>query len=238
MLRTAAQLGAAAGFVVAVGISLAFATGAGDGPAVDSQTALNEGNRHFRDGRLDQAVTAYEAGYSAKSPHPTLLYNLGTTLHHLDRLPEAILWYRRAAASDDPWLAENLWLARRSLGSQILPAGGSVGWLGRHTGALRLVAIAIAWLILLLVLSSPKMPGWALITVSLLTVTLYGSAAAIDRWGPRPAVILSDCFTSAGDLPAGTEAWVSRGADGRWTISGSENVVCPAETIELIFPDS
>lgn len=236
MFRTAAQLGAAAaGFVILVGMSVAFASG--DGTAVDSQAALNEGNRLFRDGRLEEAVTAYRAGYSPDAPHPTLLYNLGTALHHLDRLPEAILWYRRAAGSDDPWLEENLWLARRSLGSQVLPAGGTIGWLGRHTGALRLVAIALAWLTLLLVLASPRMPSWALIAVSLSTFALYGGAVAIDRWGPRPAVILGDCFTAAGDLPAGTEAWVRRRAGG-WMISGSEKVVCPQEAVELVFPES
>ena len=88
----------------------------------DSRAALNEGNRRFRDGQIEAAVEAYLRGYSPAAPHPTLLYNLGTALHHLDRLPEAILWYRRAAESDDLWLKDNLLLARRSLGSQI-PGG-------------------------------------------------------------------------------------------------------------------
>ena len=67
----------------------------------DPQAALREGNRLFRDGQIEAAVTVYLEGYVPPAPHPTLLYNLGTALHHLDRLPEAVLWYRRAAAAGD-----------------------------------------------------------------------------------------------------------------------------------------
>ena len=239
MHRTAAQLGVSAvGSLAIAGLLWAFVATAADGSEVDSQAALNEGNRLFRDGKLEEAVAAYELGYSPTEPHPTLLYNLGTALHHLDRLPEAILWYRRADDSDDPWLEENLWLARRSLGSQILPATGSLGWLSRHTGGLRLTAIAFAWMTLLLVFLSPKAPPWTWILISLSTLSLYGGASAVDRWGPRPAVVLSDCSTPAGDLPAGTEAWVRATAEGQWAVVGSEQVVCSPDSVELIFPET
>ncbi len=215
----------------------AFAAAAG-GQQVDPQAALSDGNRLFRDGRVEAAVDAYLEGYGEPAPHPTLLYNLGTALHHQGRLPEAILWYRRAAESDaaDPWLQENLWLARRGLGSQNLPPGGLLGWPSRHTGALRLAAIALAWLTLLLVVAIPKMPAWTIAAAALLAASTYGSAAAVERWGPQPAVVLEDCFTGTGELPAGTEAWVLPATGGSWLISGAADAVCPAEAVELVSP--
>lgn len=207
-------------------------------PPVDSQAALSEGNRLFREGQIEAAVIAYTEGYSADATHPTLFYNLGTALHHLDRLPEAILWYRRAASSEDPWLQDNLWLARRSLGSQVLEASGALGWLSRHDATLALVAVGLAWLVFLLVVTSAKLPKWLLAATAVLAFSLYGAAAASERWGLQPAVILQDCFTAAGDLPAGTEAWVRRTADGRWSVSGVDGAVCPAEAAELISPSA
>lgn len=239
--------------------------------ASDPRAALDEGNRLFGDGQFEAAVAAYFEGYSPREPNPTLFYNLGTALHYLDRLPEAILWYRRSAGSassggpagsagsagsarqslwndpshlgsdppgpwrvGDPWLQENLWLARRSLGSQVLPPGGLMGWLGDHTNSLRSVAIAIGWITLLLVVAG-RLHGWLLIAAGILAVSTYGGAASIDRWGPRPAVILQDCRTSAGALPAGTELWVRPTVAG-WQVSGSSNLTCPPEVVGLVFP--
>lgn len=210
---------------------------AGPSGTADPLTALNDGNRLFRNGQVEAAVAAYREGYSPASPHPTLLYNLATALHHLDRLPEAVLWYRRGADSEDPWLQENLWLARRSLGSQILPPGGSLGWLTRHADALRLGAIAVAWAALMLVIVFPRAPLWGLAVSALVAAALYGGAASVDRWGPRPAVVLQDCYTEAGELPAGTEAWVRPQADGRFRVSGS-GAVCDRGAVELLFPGS
>lgn len=206
-------------------------------PPVDPQRALHEGNRLFRDGRVEAAVEAYLAGHAPGSPHPTLIYNLGTALHHLERLPEAVLWYRRAGDVADPWLTDNLWLARRGLGSQILPAGGWLGRLGRHVDALQLAAVAVGWAVLLLVIARPRTSGWLLLAAALTAGSLYGAGAAVERWGPRPAVLVQDCFTPDAELPAGTEAWVRPAADGRWSISGTSGVSCPPETVELVFPD-
>lgn len=201
---------------------------------VDPLAALTEGNRLFRNGQIEAAAEAYRAGYSPQAVHPTLVYNLGTAYHHLGRLPEAILWYRRAGASDDPWLEENLALARRSLKNQRLPAAGLVGFMTRHGTALRWLGIVLAWAALA-ALAWPRLPLWGLGGLLLLCVGLYGTAVAADRWGPRPAVLLADCRTGAGELPAGTEAWVRRLADGSFGVDGAE-IVCPAETVELIFP--
>ena len=218
---------------VALG-GLAFAAGRGAGGA-DPRTALAEGNRLFRVGRIEAAVEVYESGYSPRAPHPTLVYNLGTALHHLGRLPEAILWYRRAAGSDDPWLAENLWLARRGLGTQTLPPGGPLGWLAEHGGGLRLAAIAVAWGTLVFLIAVPRFPLWGLVVSAAVAGSLYAGAAGIERWGPRPAVVLADCYSEAGELPAGSEAWVVPLADGRFRVSGSGSV-CDREAVALVFP--
>lgn len=206
-------------------------------PPTDAASALREGNRLFRDGRIAEAIDAYTTGYAPAMSNPTLCYNLGTALHHTGRLPEAILWYRRAAEAQDPWLTENLLLARRSLGSRILPATGPSAWLGRHGPNLQIAATVLAWAALFAVAAIPRCPIWAFVGVAGLALALFGITAAGERWGPRPAVMLEDCSTPAGDLPAGTEVWVRSAPDGAWRISGVEGASCPAPAAALVFPD-
>ncbi len=237
MSRTSTRLVATATLFVATA-ALVLAAAAGDRPPGDPSAALSDGNRLFRDGRLEAAVAAYLAGAAEGEPHPTLCYNLGTALHHLDRLPEAVLWYRRAAESGagDPWLEDNLWLARRALGSRALPPGSVLGWLRQQAGGVRLAAVVIAWLTLLLVTVQPGIPIRAVAAAALSAAAIYGGAAAIERWGPQPAVILQACPTGAGELPAGTQAWVSPAPGGHWRISGAGDAVCPADTVALVHP--
>ena len=209
-----------------------------DGRADDPISALTEGNRMFRDGLIEEAAAAYRRGFDPEAPHPTLVYNLGTALHHLDRLPEAILWYRRGVGSDDPWLDENLWLARRTLGSQTLPATGITSLISRQAKWLRIAAVALAWVAFgLLVIGAPRrIPALTLFFVAGL---LYATAAGSTRLGPEAAVLLEDCTTSAGDLPAGTEVWVKRQPDGDWRITAhSDEAICPATAVEPVAPTS
>ena len=217
---------------VAIGLGAAADTAA---QTADPVQALTEGNRLFRDGRIEEAVEAYRAGFDPDAVHPTLVYNLGTALHHLDRLPEAILWYRRADASNDPWLEENLWLARRTLGSQTLPPSGPIGLLSGRANTLRLVAVLLAWAGLgALLLIERKAVAIGLLAVA---AGVWGTAAVGARWGAHPAVLLADCATTAGDLPAGTEAWVRQGPDDRWrVVARSADAICPADAVRLVFP--
>ena len=201
----------------------------------DPVAALNEGNRLFRNGQLERAVEVYRQGWEPENPHPTLVYNLGTALHHLGHLPEAVLWYRRAADSNDPWLEENLWLARRSLGSQALPPGGVAGTLAGHGALLRWSAVALAWIGLLAFLAWREMPKWLLLTAFLATAVLYGTAWGLEKWGPEPAVLLVDCASPAGELPAGSEAWVKHQGDGAFRVVGTE-ATCPPEAVGLVRP--
>ncbi|MDA8018582.1 MAG: hypothetical protein MPN21_14170 [Thermoanaerobaculia bacterium] len=200
----------------------------------DSVRALAEANDLVAAGELEQAVAVYRSGYDPERPHPSLTYNLGTILHRLDRLPEAVLWYRRSPQTDDPWLEENLWLARRSLGSQQLP-GGTLGALASQADRIALVGIASAWLVLLLVSLGDRLPRKLTVAAGLASVLLYGSAYGLHRWGPRPAVLLADCESSGVELPAGTEAWVLPAGD-IWQIAGASHASCPDESIGLVSP--
>lgn len=231
------RLGRGALLLVTLATALALVAAGDEPPSEARQTALAlaEGNRHFRDGRLEDALASFRQGYLPSNPHPTLVYNLATTLHHLDRLPEAILWYRRAAESRDPWLEENLWLARRSLGSQVFPPGGLLGHLSRHGETLRWLAVACAWTGLLFLVFA-RFGSWPVVACAALSALLYLGALGIEHWGPRPAVLLSDCSSPMGDLPAGTEAWVRPAPGGGWQISGAVGVVCPDENLDLVTP--
>lgn len=204
----------------------------------DPMAALAEGNRLFRDGLVAEAAEAYRAGYDPTTPHPTLVYNLGTALHHLDRLPEAILWYRRGEANADPWLEENLWLARRTLGSQILPASGITDLIARHGTWLRIAGIACAWLALGAWLVAAHRGRALALALFLVAGGLYATAVVGGRLGAEAAVLLEDCATTAGDLPAGTEVWVRRLPSGDWRIAArSEAAVCPADSVAPVALD-
>ncbi len=213
---------------------MALAIALGAGADADPVSALREGNRLFRNGQVEAAIEAYLAGYSPGDRHPTLTYNLGAAYHHLDRLPEAILWYRRTADSEDPWLQENLWLARHALGSQVLPPSGAVGWLTGHAQALRIAAVVVAWMALILLLVLPRMRPWVVLALALASGSCYATAAAAEHWGPRPAVLLEDCSTSAGELPAGSETWVRPLPGDQWQIVAGADVVCPGEAVGLV----
>jgi len=239
-LRNALARSATVAGALALGVLLGAAARE-EPPKVDAISALNEGNRLYRSGRLAEAVEAYRKGYSPAAPNPTLLYNLGTALHHLDRLPEAILWYRRAQpASDDPWLEENLWLARRTLGSQVLPAAGAMGWLERHGNALRWGGTIAAWLGLIAMIALPRLPLWTFVPVAVVAIVLYGAAVFGDRWGPHAAVLLEDCPTTGGSIPSGTEVWVRRTDREQWEIAtgGPAVVACSEDSLALVFPDA
>lgn len=214
-------------------VAIAQAEIAPEDPAEPATAALVEGNRLFQEGDLEAAAAAYRRGWDAAAPHPTLAYNLGTTLHHLGQLPEAILWYRRAGDADDSWASENLWLARRSLGSQRLPPGGFPGLLVRGEETLRWAGVAVAWIALALLVLLPRRRAIAA-GAGGLALALYLVAWGAHRWGPHPVVVLADCATAAGELPAGTEAWGRRTPGGDWHIAAASEAVCPGSTVEPV----
>ena len=199
---------------------------------VDSLAALREGNRQFRNGRIDAAVELYRRGYAPEVPHSTLVYNLGTALHHRGDLAEAILWYRRGEMSGDPWLNENLLLARRALGSRQLTLSASKRIWIESTGVLRWIALLLAWLGAgLFFFDGPRrFQRWAPLAV--LAAGIYTAAVWTDVNGPRAAVLLEDCVWEEQELPAGTEFWVRPDAAG-WKVEEMQ-MTCSGDVVGLV----
>ena len=200
----------------------------------DPVSALREGNQLFRGGRLEEAEDAYRDGWDPARPHPLLAYNLATTLHHLGELPEAILWYRRAEAADDPWRDENLDLARRTLGAPRTPAPT---WTSRLADGLALWvvgALVAAWLVPLALLVPGRRGAFLAAGFSVLALGAGGVWGWLAARAPVEVVLLEECRGDVADLPAGTETRAERLADG-WRISGlglecEDSVVAAVQT--------
>lgn len=206
----------------------------------DAATALRTGNRLFRQGDAAGAVAAYQrARDEALADDPVLAYNLATALQHLGRLPEAVLWYRRAARGlgDDPWLHDNLEQARAALAAPRIGPPPSLALVLLHPWLLPAAAALAAWSALFLQARAPRpFPGaglrpkrWrtgAAGALLVLGALLWVAHGLLPRIGPRPAVLLAPCGDA---LPAGSEVWarpagarprVGTGAD-RGTVPGT-----------------
>jgi tetratricopeptide (TPR) repeat protein len=186
---------------------LAFlATGPGPaeiGFAAHPEAALAEGDRLVRDERLEEAFAVYAAAYQghvdpANETDAILAYNLGAVAHRLGHLPQAVLWYRRAAAKmpDDPPLRENLELARRDLESLGVPPAAPPGawafWLDHRRGLI-LAGIALAWAALPLLALRPGLRLQVLMPVAALSCLSFTAGMVVPRLAPRPAVLLQPC---------------------------------------------
>jgi hypothetical protein len=218
-----------------------------------ARRALAQANRLVRDGELEAAVAAYAAGWSdeaaagrAGDVAGVLAYNLGTTLHRLDRRPEALLWYRRAERlrRGDRWLADNLALVRAELAAPTQPPPGPLPRLAAHRPALTIAAIATAWLSLALLALRPTLARrtphrpptltTTALTLALLSLLLWTAPAAAARWSPKPAILLEPCGDEQA-LPAGTELWVHPTPSSSSPLAAHGNV-CPPDAIALIDP--
>lgn len=215
--------------------SLIFAGMAAADPT-DPSVALREGNRLFEEGELEEAMTVYAAGYGRgdSEADPLLAYNLGTTAHHLGRLPEALLWYRRAqaAAPGDPWLRENLDLLRRSLGA---PDGPDPLWAaGARAGLwLSVAGVVLAWVALALFVLRRR--RGLLAPLAVLACAVFAGGFLLDRHGPRTGVLLETCPGGTDGLPAGTEVVVVPDGPG-FRLLGHSGLRCPGELVGLIDP--
>lgn len=217
--------------------TIAFLAGIGTAsPQTVAVDSLREGNRLYREGRLEEARDAYAAGYLPEDPHPVLTYNLATTSHQLGQLPEAILWYRRAAAVNpgDPWLHENLAGARGELGLQPYPRPGLAGSISQHAQLLYYSAALLAWLGVGWWIWRPRsVSGPA--TLMVLGVLLYAITWAGRETAPRAAVVIEQCSAPAGDLPAGSEVWIRQLVGERVQLTAGEaELDCPRSSIALV----
>lgn len=205
-----------------------------------SSAALREGNRLFRQGEPAAAAEAYlEAGADAARSDPVLAYNLATSLHYSGRLPEAVAWYRRAERgfADDPWLVQNLERARAALAAPRQEPPPVLAPLLLHPWALPALAVVAAWLALVLACFPGRRPDRRRRVGALLAgaALLWAGQIALDRLGPRPAVLLQRCGAS---LPAGSEVWVSPNntpASGAWTVHAADrSVQCPSAAVAVL----
>lgn len=237
--------------------ALLSATLAGRDGLTPAETALAAGNRLVRDGRLEEALNVYISGYEGTgSPDPVLAYNLGTVAHHLDRLPEALLWYRRAeigVRGADPALradlSDNLELAHRSLESLgVQPGEPPAAWRLwiENRQHLPLLGIVLSWCALPLLALRPGIRGKVLVPLAVLS-GLAAAAGTEPRLllnaGPRPAVLLQPCPTTDTGLPAGSEVWVTPDGPGSWRVvrhdirrDAGRELRCPGEAVGLVLP--
>jgi hypothetical protein len=207
-----------------------------------SEQALEDGNRLFRQGQVEEALTAYKGGY--RGAEPLLAYNLGTAAHQLGRLPEALLWYRRAlvdtgAADPDPWLLDNLSAVRGQLGAPPVPLPTRWAVLADHRRLWSGLLLALSWAAVTLALAAHRRRGHRglaraadAVTVAAAVVTL---AVLAVRWAtPWPAVLLAPCGPE-GELPAGSEVWVRPGTTiHRVMRAGAPPLPCNAEAVGLV----
>ncbi|HEV2851724.1 MAG TPA: hypothetical protein VHC97_02865 [Thermoanaerobaculia bacterium] len=204
--------------------------------AADPEMALSRGNLLFEKDEVEAALEAYARGWTGggSKANGVLAYNAGTCALRLGRLPEALLWYRRAEAAlpGDPWLRENLAFARHALGEP--PGEGPAP--GR---SLVFLGVALSWAAFLLVVLHRRPSRGLLLLLALLACAAFiagsmGVAGTLPvRFGPRAAVLLLSC----GGLPAGSEVRVRSLDGGGWRIVGEEGGTrCPAEAVGLVRP--
>jgi len=207
--------------------------------STDPRDSLKEGNRLFRTGRLEEAFDVYRAGWDPEHPDPVLAYNLGTTAHHLGRLAEAVLWYRRAASTsgggDDLWLTENLDRARDRLGAPRLPPKGLLTRLARHRTPLWILGALAGWTALGLLLTGRSAARLWSDVLAAFAILLLALALLAPRFAAVPAVVLEPCGDGA--LPAGAEVWARPLADGGASVATPEGPLrCPAGSLEPVEP--
>lgn len=202
------------------------------GLAAPADSALTQGNLLFERAEIEAALEAYARGWRGDESQADgiLAYNAGTCALRLGRLPEALLWYRRAetAIPSDPWLRDNLTHTRQALSvDPAMEESSSWRW------PLTFMGVALAWAALLLIVLSRQPSRGLLGLLALLACATFAAGVFPDRFRPREAVLLLPC----GGLPAGSEVRVSPVDGGGWRIVGEGDPPrCPAEGVGLVGP--
>jgi predicted TPR repeat methyltransferase len=123
----------------------------------EARKLFMQGIEHFEAGRLEQALSAFEASLALAPGRPSVLGNLGITLFHMGRLNESVPVLRQAISADpayaDAWTC--LALAHAGLGQwqasvealdracELAPARAEL-WFRKGQGLLRLGQVQAA----------------------------------------------------------------------------------------------
>lgn len=97
-------------------ILLICITGIQFGFGQDLKGSFEKGNELYKESKYEEALESYLAIADAGLESAALYYNLGNTYFKLDQLPEAILYYERAAqlAPNDDDIRQNLKLVKEA----------------------------------------------------------------------------------------------------------------------------
>lgn len=208
-------------------------------PAIPADSALTQGNLLFERDEIEAALAAYVRGWTGDGSRTdgVLAYNAGTCALRLGRLPEALLWYRRAetAIPGDPWLRDNLAHTRQALGDPPMKSPAREKWpSGRLPFAV--LGVALSWAGLLLVLLVRHPPRGLLALLAFLACGCFAAGMLPGRADSSAAVLLKPCPARDG-LPAGSEVRVRPLDGGGWRIVGHrDSPRCPAEAVGLLGP--
>jgi hypothetical protein len=213
--------------------------------------ALQPGDELAQRAELEAALERHAVAWSADRGAARRLaaYNAGTVALQLGRLPEAVLWLRRAeagASGRDRWTADNLAAVRRLVGNSE-PTGPTNWSLAASAASADTAApwlswggVALAWTALALGLARGRARPNQLVRrrsrralgALAAAAVLYLAGFALARWGPQQAVLLRPC--PGLPMPPGREIWVLPGAE-VVRILGPEAVeVCPAACVGLV----
>ncbi len=130
--RRPAGLARAAGILVALGLTL---VAAGEAAAASARSLVEEGNRHYQEGRYDDALKLYSQAQVESPEAPEIHLNIGNVFYRKGDFDKAREAYRKAWQARDQALAES---ARYNSGTAGLSSGDLEGAVQDFREALRL----------------------------------------------------------------------------------------------------
>lgn len=71
----------------------------------DNQNIVNEGNRLFNEGQLEEALQLYRVAYDNESNNENVVYNLGYLLYRLQEYGEALSYFTLAVEIKEDFIA-------------------------------------------------------------------------------------------------------------------------------------
>ena len=126
--------------------------------------------------------------------------------------------------------------ARDTLGLRPFRAPGFGGEIARNARPLYYLAALLAWSGALLWLVRDRIPRLLPRVLLGSGLVLYSGILLASRWAPVAAVLVENCASATGDLPAGSEVWVIRSSpDTIEVAAGRLRLQCPEETVARLL---